>query len=102
MTGLRITISQRLSALEREVAVLHDTVKLLHKMLREHREMINDYVVQKVAETDLPANAGNNAPAKGTKELFAFVCRQKFDKIEKDLGKLRKLSENLRFGTQAG
>jgi len=99
MTPMHLTTGQRLLALEREVTVLHDTVKLLHKMLREQREMINDFVVQKVADTDAIPNGG---AAKPGKELFAFVCKRKFDKLEKDIEKLRKLSENLRFGLKAG
>jgi len=101
MTGLRLTISQRLSAFEREITVLHDTVKLLHKMFREQRELINDFVVQKVAQADTDVAANGNSVKDG-KEIFTFVCRRKFDKLEKDIEKLRKLSENLRFGLKAG
>lgn len=49
---MRLTIAQRLAALERDNVVLHDTVKLLHKLLREQRQLINDYITQKVLSAD--------------------------------------------------
>ncbi len=94
-------MQQRVLALEREVSVLHDTMKLLHRMLKEQRELINDFIVQKVTESNGSEsnNGGNGRPEK---ELFVFVCRQKFDRIEQDVARNRKLIENLRFGLKAG
>lgn len=103
MEEMRLTTQQRIADLERGVTVLRDTLRLLHKMLKEQRELINDYVVQKVTQPG-PCTI-NNSKAQGPNgahELFAFVCRRKFDKIEHDLVKMRELTENLRFGLRAG
>ncbi len=98
---MKFTMQQRILALEREVSVLHDTMKLLHRMLKEQRELINDFIVQKVAQSNHGQSiyGSNGRPGK---EIFTFVCRQKFEKIEQDVVKNRKLIENLRFGLRAG
>ena len=49
---MRLTIEQRLAALERDNVVLHDTVKLLHKLLKEQRQLINDYITQVLSAND--------------------------------------------------
>ena len=98
---MRLTIEQRLQALERDTVVLHDTVKLLHKLLKEQGELISSYIVQKVAS----ANANDEHNAKNTRpeeELYTFVCKQRFDKIERDVKRTLELIENLRFGLKAG
>ncbi|MBA7671107.1 hypothetical protein ES703_79258 [subsurface metagenome] len=94
---MRLTIEQRLQALERDTVVLHDTVKLL----KEQEELISSYIVQKVAS----ANANDEHNAKNTrpeKELYTFVCKQRFDKIERDVKRTLELIENLRFGLKPG
>ncbi|MHC4571309.1 MAG: hypothetical protein ACYS0C_04445 [Planctomycetota bacterium] len=98
---MRLTIDQRLQALERDTVVLHDTMKLLHKLLKEHGELISGYIVQKIAS----ANPNGEHKAKNTRpeeELYTFVCKQRFDKIERDVKRTLKLIENLRFGLKAG
>jgi hypothetical protein len=98
---MRLTVEQRLQALERDTVVLHDTMKLLHKLLKEQGELISGYIVQKMAS----ANANDEHNAKNTRpeeELYTFVCKQRFDKIERDVKKTLKLIENLRFGLKAG
>jgi hypothetical protein len=97
---MTLTINQRLQALEREVVVLHDTFKLLHKMLKNQGEMINDYIVRKVAEAS-PADEGGNGNGRPEQELYAFVCKQRFDKLEKDLRKMIQMVEGLRFRHKA-
>lgn len=98
---MKFTMQQRILALEREVSVLHDTMKLLHGMLKEQRELINDFIVQKVVQSSRGQGlyGGGGRPEK---KMFTFVCRQKFEKIEQDVMKNRKLIENLRFGLRAG
>lgn len=98
---MKFTMQQRILALEREVSVLHDTMKLLHGMLKEQRELINDFIVQKVVQSSRGQGiyGGGDRPEK---EVFTFVCRQKFEKIEQDVVKNRKLIDNLRFGLRAG
>ncbi len=98
---MRLTINQRLQALERETVVLHDTIRLLHKLLKEQGVLINEYIVDRVAQTNANGDteAGNGRPEQ---ELYAFVCKRRFDKLEKDIKKTLKLVENLRFGLKAG
>ncbi len=45
VTNMRLTVEQRLQALERDTVVLQDTIKLLHKLLREQRALISDYIL---------------------------------------------------------
>lgn len=83
---MRLTIEQRLRALERDVVVFQDTIKLLHKLLKDQGELIHDYIVQKVANANDngESNSGNARPEDA---LYTFVCKQRFDKIDKDIKK---------------
>lgn len=98
---MRLTTNQRLQALERETAVLGDTIKLLHKLLKDQRQLINDYIIQKVGEADSMdgPTRGNGRPEW---EVYTFVCQQRFGKIEKDVKKALQLVENLKFRLRAG
>ena len=98
---MRLTIEQRLQGLERDTVVLHDTIKLLHKLFKEQGELISEYIVRKVASANAndEHNGGRTRPED---ELYTFVCKQRFDKIERDVKKTLKLIENLRFGLRAG
>ena len=98
---MRLTVEQRLQALERDTVVLHDTMKLLHKLLKEQGELISDYIVRRVANANAgdDGNGGNGRPEE---ELYTFVCKQRFDRIDRDVKKTLKLIENLRFGLKAG
>jgi hypothetical protein len=98
---MRLTVDQRLQALEREVVVLRDMLELLHKMLKNQGGMISDYIVQKVAESN-PAEEGGKGSARPAQELYAFVCKQRFDKVERDLRKVMQMVEGLRFKHKAG
>ncbi|MHC4558498.1 MAG: hypothetical protein ACYTFW_11605 [Planctomycetota bacterium] len=59
---MRLTIEQRLSALERDNVVLHDTAKLLHKLLKEQRQLINDYITQVLSANDSEEQKGSLRP----------------------------------------
>jgi len=98
---MRFTIEQRLEVLERETVVLQDTIKLLHKMLKDQGKLITDYVVREVAsaEANDENNTGNSRPEDA---LYTFVCRRKFDRLEKDIEKIRKSLDTLGFGLKAG
>ncbi len=98
---MRLTVEQRLRALERDAAVLHDTVKMLHKLIKNQRELISEYIVRRVSlsKGDGQANEANSRPED---ELYTFVCTQRFDRIEKGLKKTLQLVDNLRFGLKAG
>lgn len=96
---MRLTTEQRLQALERETVVLHDTIKLLHKLLKDQGKLISDYIVQKIANGSQEANGEGMRPEQ---EIYAFVCQRRFDKLEKDVKKTLQLIENLKFKLKAG
>jgi len=97
---MRLTIEQRVAALERDNVVLGDTIKLLHKLLKDHRQLINDYITQKVTAAD--GSEEQNGDVRPEEALYAFVCKQRFDRIKKDIETLHKLIENSRLGLKAG
>ena len=95
---MRLTIEQRLESLERDVVVLQDTMKLLHKLLKQQRELINDYITQKVTS----AKPGDKEGVRPEDALYIFTCRQRFDRIEREIGKVRKMVEDSKVGLKAG
>ena len=101
ISKMRLTIEQRLESLERDIVVLQDTMKLLHKLLRQQRELINDYITQKVTSV---ANSDEQSERSVRPEdaLYTFICRRRFDNIERQIKKIRKIVENSRLGLKAG
>ena len=85
---MRLTSEQRIAALEREHVILQDTIKLLHKMLKEQRELINDYITHKVSSSD--EDKVQVKDKNSTDALYTFVCRQRFDHLEKRMENMRK------------
>jgi hypothetical protein len=98
---MRLTIEQRVAALERENVVLHDTIKLLHKLLKQQRQLIHDYITQKV--TAAGADDGRaNGGVRPEDAVYTFMCRRRFEKLEKDIAKMRKRQEGPGLGLKAG
>ena len=88
---IRLTVEQRLQVIKREVAVLQETTKLLHRMLKDQSELITEYITKQVISAgDSRANEARTRPEDA---LYAFVCRKRFDRIEKELGKMRRPTE---------
>lgn len=80
---------QRLAALEGTVAGLTETIERLYKILREQGDLINEYITkQLVASGSKAEQSGGLSPEDA---LFTFVCRRKFDQVEKELARLRQL-----------
>ena len=98
--SMRLTVEQRLVALERDNVVLHDTIKLLHKLLKQQRELISEYITRKMTSVDESEGQGGNSRPEDA--LFTFVCKQKFDRIAKDVENIRKLVEDSRLTLKAG
>ena len=97
---MRLTMEQRIAAIERDNVVLHDTIDLLHRLLKEHRQLINDYITQQVVASE---KRESEAPGVRPEDaLYTFVCRQRFDRLSKEVESLRKLIANPRFGSKAG
>ena len=97
---MRLTIEQRLEALERDVVIVQDTMKLLHKLLKQQRELINDYITRKVTSIDNQSDE-NGASARPEDALYTFICRQRFDRIEKEIEKIRKAIEKSKITLKA-
>lgn len=97
---MRLTIEQRLAALERDNVVLDGKVTLLHKLLKEQRELINEYITRRVSSAN--ENNGQNGNLRPEDALFTFVCKRKFDRLEKDIERIRKTVIKPGFGLKAG
>jgi len=97
---MRLTMEQRIAALERDNVVLRDTIDMLHGLLKEHRRLINDYITQRIATAN--QSVADNGEVRPEEALYTFVCRQRFDRLSKEVASLRKLIGNPRFGSKAG
>lgn len=96
---LRLTTEQRIAPLERANVVLSDRTKILHNMLKQQRQLINDYITQTIAlagEERQAADSGRPEDA-----LYTSVCRQRFEQMERDLNALRVSSRNVAAQRQA-
>ena len=83
---MRLTIEERLAALERENVVLHDTLKMLHRMLKEERELVKGYTQQVMAVSD------DKADIQHPEEMrYTYFCRPRFEKLEKEMEQVQKL-----------
>ena len=96
---MKLTTAQRLAALERDNEELQDKIKLLHKILKEQRELINEYIAQKMATSNEGVGKkGNACPGDA---LYTFKCKRRFDNIEKHIDKMHKLMEEPERGLKA-
>lgn len=101
MTGkMRLTTEQRLAALERENVVLQGKVILLHKLLKEQRLLINDYITRRI--TSVNETQSQTGTLRPEDALYTFICKQKFDRLEKDIARISKLVSNSRIDLKAG
>jgi hypothetical protein len=83
------TPEQRLTALEGRVAGLSEAMDGLRRMLEQQGELLNEYVAKQPAASGATGNrVGDLSPED---VLFTFVCRRKFDHVEKELGRLKQL-----------
>ena len=97
---MRLTTEQRLVALERENVVLQGRITMLHRLLKEQRQLIHDYITQKVASvSDTEAKMGSLRPEDA---LYTFICKRKFDRLEKDITKISKFISNSETELRAG
>jgi uncharacterized coiled-coil protein SlyX len=93
---MRLTTEQRIVSLERDNVVLHDTIKLLHKLLKEQRQLIHEYITQKMMSSNESGGQKDNVCP--TDALYTFKCKRRFENIEKQIEKMRKLIEEPRRG----
>ena len=98
---MRFTIEQRVRSLERDVTVLQDKIDLLHKMLRELRGLIYEYITTKVRNPAIE-DAGRKGTLHPADAVYTFVCKRRFGKLEKDLRSVLKRLDGYQQGKKAG
>lgn len=87
---MRLTTAQRIAELERETVVLRDTVKVLHNMLKQQKQLINEYITAKFTAHGKSAHGSGSVPDTRPEDaLYTFRCRRRFEKIERDIRKMR-------------
>ena len=96
---MRLTIEQRLAALERENVVLQDRVTMLHQLLKEQRQLINDYITQRV--TSANEAEFHNGKLRPEDALYTFICKKKFDLLDKKIERISKSVTDSRIGLKA-
>jgi hypothetical protein len=79
--------------------VLHDTIKLLHKLLKEQRQMINEYITQQMMSSD--ENGGQKGNVCPADALYTFKCKRRFEGIEKHIEKIHKSMKEPKRGLKA-
>ena len=77
---MRLTREQRIASLERENVVLRDKMELLHAMLKQQRQIINEHIIQQITRVE---EHQQGSAASGTHS--AFVCRRRFEQMEQRL-----------------
>ena len=85
---VRPTAEQRLAALETSITDVNEAIARLYKMLKEQGELITEYITKQVVAS---GPAGEPSGVSPEDALFTFVCRRKFDHVERELGRLRQL-----------
>jgi len=95
-----LTVEQRLLELERDGTVCCDTVKLFHKLLKEQKQLINDYILIKARYGDLESRDSEkkNRPEE---EIYTFICAKRFDQIEREIKRIIKTLEYLKSELEA-
>ncbi len=88
---MRLTNEERIAALERENVVLHDTLKMLHRMLKEQQELAKSYTQKIMAVSDDKAEIQHPEEVR-----YTYCCRPRFEKLEKEMQQVQKLVETRR------
>lgn len=83
---MRLTSEERIAALERENVVLHDTLKMLHRMLKEQRELTKSYTQRMIAVSDDKAEIQHPEDIR-----YAYYCKPRFEKLEKQMEQVQKV-----------
>ena len=88
---MRLTLEQRLQALERENTVLHEKLKILHLLLKEQSTLINDYILQRVTSANHGSGGNGDRPEDA---VYTFICKKRLDRIERDIKRISRRPEN--------
>ena len=98
---MRLTTDQRLRALERDSVVLHDTIEVLHRLLKEQQGLISDYIVQKIGQSN-PGTDNGGENSRPEDALYTFICQQRFKQLESDIKRIFRLIDESCMGRKAG
>ncbi len=96
---MNLTTQQRLLELERMVITLADKLQILHDMLKHQNSLITDYLT---LNTVVENSGSPNTNTRKEDAVFTFVCRKRFDRIQKDIQNLREIINKLDFKNRAG
>jgi hypothetical protein len=88
---MRLTLEQRLQALERENTVLHEKLKILHKLFKEQSTLINDYILQRVSSVSHGSGGNGDRPEDA---VYTFICKKRLDRIERNIKRISRQGEN--------
>lgn len=101
VSSMRLTIDQRIQALERDNVILHDTIELLHRLLKEQHGLINDYIVQKIGQSN-PGTDNGQEDSRPEDALYTFICQQRFKRLENDIKRIFRLIDESSLERKAG
>ena len=97
---MRLTIEQRIAAMERQNAVLEGKIMLLHRLLKEQHQLIHDFITHSVGSANQPETRNGNTRPEDV--LYTFVCKRKFDRLEKSIDRINKSVSNSNMDLKAG
>ncbi len=83
---MRLTVEERIAALERENVVLHDKLKLLHKLMKEQRDLTLAYTEKVVSASDSQGEIMHPEEIR-----YTYCCRPRFERLEKQMEEMQKL-----------
>ncbi len=86
---VHLTPEQRLATLEANMVSLGETIDRLRTAVREQSELIREHITKQLVASGTKVAAENSISPEDA--LFTFVCRRKFDHVEKELNKLKQL-----------
>ena len=88
---MKLTLEQRLQALERENTVMQEKLKIMHKLFKEQSTLINDYILQRVSSASHGSSGNGDRPEDA---VYTFICKKRLDRIERDIKRISRRPEN--------
>ena len=96
---MKLTTQQRLLELERKVTTLEDKLQILHEMLKKQNQLITDYLT---LNTVVENSDSQNANTRKEDAVYTFICRKRFDQIQRDIQNLKQMINKLDLKNRAG
>ena len=86
---MKLTIEERITALEQDNIVLRDKLELIHKLVKEQRDLTLEYTHQAAATGDSKGEFMHPEEVR-----YTYCCRPRFEKLEKQMEEIQKLVED--------